>query len=61
MKLKKLSNRLTFDPHKNVIMWKGYPIQYRLSLRLLPEYEYEVIAKYFNMTQEQLEKRFNLW
>jgi len=55
-----ITENIRFNPKKNTLMWKGFPLQYRIALQFLPEEDYQKLLKYFDMNEDQIVKKFQL-
>ena len=57
---RKITDILTHDPMRKIILWKDYPLRYRVALMIMPKSELAALCQFFGVDKEALETRFNL-
>ena len=59
-KIIKITQNLSFDEKRQIILWKNSVLRYRVALIVLPLSEQKALCSFFNSSVDQLEARFQL-
>ena len=57
----RITEKLIFDRRRQLILWNGRAIRYRVALRfLLPSPEVDALCAYFHANTDKIEEQFRL-
>ena len=59
-KIVRITETLSHDPSRRIILWREYPILYRVALMIMPKSELSALCQFFGADKEALEARFKL-
>lgn len=58
--VKEITEKLSFDARRKLILWDGRAIRYRLALLFIPRDEVRALEKFLNSSVDEIASTFNL-